>query len=786
MNPFNQNDTFKNPHQRIRRRALPWIAILMRRVILKLVILLLVVPAWLYAAQTSGLDPEKVLTQFPELPWELKADEITYDQKANVYIARGNVEISKADKQLTADYIRFDHMSERAYAVGNVVFISGQDVLKGSSINIDMQRQVGTIHDGSVFLKENNFHITADKIEKTGEKTYEMEKATITTCDGDKPAWKISGKKVKVLLQGYGTVKHAKFYTRGVPVMYTPYFYYPANSKRQSGLLMPEFGNSNRKGYNYRQPYFWAISDSQDATFYVDYMTARGLKPGGEYRYFLSKTTKGAIMLDGMHDEKTDETGAPDAEYGFEDPDVQLPRTNQDRWWFRMSHYQLVPWNFATKLDLDAVSDQDYLREFESGYMGFDDTRKYFDRNFGRLLDDYNDPVRTNRLNFNRIWPTWNLNAEFRYFWDSTQENSDLPDITISRLPVVDLQGSKQRLFNSPFFYDFNTSYNYFYSHSGPRGHRGDIRPRIYYPWRFKKYFTFEPSAGLRETLYYLDDNQHNNDAGYDRWSSRELFDIRLDFFSEVYRVFDLNKMNIQKIKHSIRPQIVWDYIPEVSQSDVPEFDFIDRIEKQNLLSYSITNILTSKLLKGVVEKQAVGDDVSRGEVTPSADQFSYKDFLRLEIAQAYDFENSKRNFSPIFARLDFFPGQYVSIDADSGWSVYDNEFVSHNLAAAIWDKRGDKLFVQYRYDRRIQEDLVVDDQNVESILVSANAKVSNKFWVFGAYERNIEDNQHIRTELGFNYISQCWGFNFKYTERPAEEKFEFRIILNGLGGIGF
>ena len=108
-------------------------------------------------------------------------------------------------------------------------------------------------------------------------------------------------------------------------------------------------------------------------------MSARGIKPGAEYRYYLSETTKGAIMLDGFNDRKTDDSGDPDDPYGFEDPSVQLPRTNTDRWWFRMSHYQKVPWNFDGKLDLDVVSDQDYLREFENGYMGFKDKQKLVD-----------------------------------------------------------------------------------------------------------------------------------------------------------------------------------------------------------------------------------------------------------------------------------------------------------------------------------------------------------------------------------------------------------------------
>jgi LPS-assembly protein len=766
--------------------ALPCADRLAKRLTVGLMVLFFYVFPLPCAAQLSGIAPQDLVTKYPEKPWKLKADELSYDRNAEVHIARGNVEITKLDKKLTADYVRFDQQAMRAYAVGNVVFISGRDVLKGSSINIDLENQVGTIFNGSVFLKQNNFHITGEKIEKTGEKTYEVERATITTCDGDNPDWKITGEKVKVLLDGHGTVDHAKFYTRDVPVFYTPYFYYPVNNDRQSGLLIPDFGSSDRKGNNYNQPYFWAISRSQDATFYGNYMSKRGLKAGAEYRYYLSETTKGAIMLDGFDDRKTDETGEPDAEYGFEDKSVQFPRTNTDRWWLRMSHYQEVPWDFGAQLDLDIVSDQDYLREFENGYMGFKDTEKYFRKYFGRQLDDYNDPVRLNRLNFNRIWSTWSLNTELRYFWDSTQENSDEPDETISRLPVIDLQGSKQKLLRTPFLFDLDSSYNYFRSPSGPRGQRLDIHPRIYYPWRFRNYFTFEPSAGARGTVYYLDDIKFNNEAGHESWASRELFDLRLDFFSDIFRVFNLNLTNIQKIRHSVRPRIVYRYIPDVDKPDVPVFDSIERIDKQSLITYSLTNTLTSKLLKGGETRLAERFGETRGQVTPSPGQYEYKDFFRFEIAQSYDFDAKKREFSPILTKLDFFPGHYVSIDADTGWSVYDHEFTEFNMAASIWDKRGDKLFFQYRYDQRTNDQTGRDDKNVQSIFVGAKIKATNRLDVFGDYEYNIEDDQYIRATAGFKYRSQCWGFDFSYSDRPSEEKFEFRIDLSGLGGVGF
>ena len=69
---------------------------------------------------------------------------------------------------------------------------------------------------------------------------------------------------------------------------------------------MPQGGYSTRKGAFATQPFYWAIDDRSDATFYLEYMSERGWKPGVEYRYFLTREAKGAVMFDYFHDDKVD------------------------------------------------------------------------------------------------------------------------------------------------------------------------------------------------------------------------------------------------------------------------------------------------------------------------------------------------------------------------------------------------------------------------------------------------------------------------------------------------
>jgi LPS-assembly protein len=733
-------------------------------------------------AQILDLNKEHLWEDEAGTGWVLEADELTYDDQSNQYIARGNVQIFSADKTLSADFIRYNHKTRRAFARGNVVLTVGQDVLTGSQLDIDLENQVGSIENAYLFLKENNFHITADTIEKTGENVYRIDKATLTTCDGPAPSWKISGKDIKIKENGSGSAKHAVLTAGKVPVLYMPYLYYPARKDRQSGLLIPEVGQSGRKGYIYNQPFFWAISESADATFYANYMSDRGIKPGAEFRYILNERSMGTFMLDGFKDPKTDDGGKSSDDYGYRDAGEEVLRTNEYRYWFRMSHHQSIPLGFFAKLDLDIASDQDYLRDFQEGFMGYEDTNDYFLKAFHRQLNDYNDPIRTNRLNLNRLWPKFSFNFEPRWN-DDTRRDINTSE-TLQRLPFISFDGEKQKILASPVYFDLASQYNYFWRDSGTRGQRLDVYPRFYLPLRVKNYATVEPSVGFRGTGYRLDKSKFDDAPDTQQWSHRELMDTRLDLFTEIERVFNLDSARSERIRHHIRPQVTHEFITHSSQTDLPQFDPSDRIDDTNKITYALINTLTSRSIPVAAKKAGPDLPGERGAQRQTSVDYTYNDFLRLEIEQSYDFEQSRRPFSPIFARLDVSPQKYIRIDADAQYSVYENEFLSHNIQASLWDKRGDEFYVDYRYEKSAAE--LETNEDIQSIHGKIKLQLTDRFSVNGDNSYNFETNQRNRTGVGFTYQAQCWLFDFKYTNKPNDWEVGFKIELTGLGGISY
>ena len=702
-------------------------------------------------------------------PWLIQADRIDYDQNLDLYIATGHVSIAREGRTLIADTARLNEKTGDALAEGHVRLTSHTDVLSGNRLELNLNDETGTLSDGTVFISKNHLYLSGQKIEKTGPQSYTAEKISITSCDGPDPAWRLTGNDFKATIEGYGTAKHVALWADKIPVLYTPYLFFPVKIKRQTGLLMPEFGYSERKGSQYLQPFYWAINDSSDATLYSQFMSERGLRNGIEYRYVLDPESRGAVFLEGFQDRRIDD-GLDDnsRRWGYEDDNVL--RQNKDRYWFRMKHDQRLGAGVMARLDLDVVSDQDYLQEFKSGLDGFDQTRGYFLDTFGRDIDDVNDPIRLNRLNLNRIWDYYSFNADLRWYDNVINRRQDLPDNTLQQLPAVSLEGSRQPIAGSPLFYDLTTNYTYFYRIDGIRGHRADLYPRVYYPFDMFQSLSIEPSVGLRQTAWQVDSDEVQSANGRDTLY-RALYDFRLDLSTEFYRIFDWNMAGSDRLKHAITPEVTYEFTPEVDQSDYPQFDAVDQIDRKNLITYAITNTLTARM---------------PGSAGKSGSRYQYNPFLRFKLAQSFDInkhnDGDPEPFSDIAAELDLTPGSYVGIDSDAQWSLYDSRLNSLNTALSLWDARSDRLTADYRYTRETSTGAA---DGVQTLRLDAELRVTDKWRLRGAYENNLYNHLEIERSVGFTYQASCWSVTADFSIQQGNQAYRFMFNLAGLGDIG-
>ena len=96
-------------------------------------------------------------------------------------------------------------------------------------------------------------------------------------------------------LRGTAAIRHGVFRARGIPLLYVPYALVPINNERQSGFLFPNYGFSNKRGFVWQQPFYWAINKSYDATVTTDVETGARLGAWGEFRYAPNERTEGLL-----------------------------------------------------------------------------------------------------------------------------------------------------------------------------------------------------------------------------------------------------------------------------------------------------------------------------------------------------------------------------------------------------------------------------------------------------------------------------------------------------------
>ena len=642
----------------------------------------------------------------------IQADKLEFDSKKNTYTTEGNVEIVQDKRVLKADMIKLNQETKEAEATGNITLTTEEDTLKSDRMEINLDTQKGTVYDGRLFFKRENLHLTGKKIEKWDKDRYRIIDGEFTTCDSPSPPWKFTAKEVNVTIEGYATVKHAAFYIKDIPVLYLPYFIYPAKIKRQTGLLIPSMGYSNDGGAEITLPFFWAISENMDATFSLDYRSKRGIGEALEYRYIFSQNSSGNLYLynmremDSYRDWKEERKG-------------EELISGVDRTMLRFRHEQYFDSSFYAKADVTHVSDRDFFKDFD------------------KLVDDRSKEKLESTVFATKLWHNFSLNSELRYTEDLEKEDKT----TLQSLPKVEFNASKQSILESPLFYSLTTALDNFWREEGEKGQRVDIYPKLLYTFH-TDYFELKPEIGGRETIYRLNE-------GEDKIYTRGIYDLNLGLTTAFQRIFDVDGERLKKLKHSIKPELKYTFIPDVDQGSLPSFDPVDRIDKKNSLTYSLISNLTGKIYEGT-------------------DDPYYHRLVRLKLSQSYNFseagtstDESRRVFSPVSGELDIYATKNTSLRLDGEYNTYDSEFSTYNVLIGLKDERGDFLDLEYR-DTKGQFENINTKLKVK-LSDSVNLNVENRYSTL--------EKLSLETIFGLNYKAQCWGVRGEYSDRVIENE---------------
>jgi LPS-assembly protein len=201
----------------------------------------------------------------------LEADEIINDEAARTVTAQGDVQVRYQSRTLRADQLVYNLDTGVIRAIGNVqVVLEDGSTTYAEEIEADEAMNVGSASELRARLGSSGT-LAARSAVRRGADQSELNNVIYTSCpiceDGERPpTWSLRARRA-VQDRESRTIRYqgAVLEVVGVPVLYLPFMAHPDPSVgRASGLLPPDIGRNRRLGIFYEQPYYWAISPSQD------------------------------------------------------------------------------------------------------------------------------------------------------------------------------------------------------------------------------------------------------------------------------------------------------------------------------------------------------------------------------------------------------------------------------------------------------------------------------------------------------------------------------------------
>jgi len=735
--------------------------------------LLFISPFFVQDTFAIDLSSKKKALESDDTPWEITADSLSYNDKEGTYHAQNNVVIKKTNQALYTQSAVFNTKTGIATVSGGVRIETDGDIITGKEGTFNLNTQTGEIIDGRLFMKANHYYLSGSQMQKTGENSYLINDCTITTCDGANPDWTITGSEVKVTIEGYGTVKHSAFRIRDLPVIYIPYMIFPAKTKRQTGLLPPKLGYSTLNGAEVMVPFYWAISDQTDATFYQRYMSKRGYMQGAEFRYVESRNSKGILDFDILSDKET-----PKNMTDGDALDISpYARTNQTRYWLRGRADQELPQGVVARLDGDFVSDQDYLREFEEKLYGFE-TRSNLQDESKRPVQEKRSPTRRSALRLSRDGESYTLQGIASYYQQvEDPETKDLMEQPVGGLNFDLLQ---EQLMGWPVFFNLDTDYDYIWSDEANRGHELTLSPQVNFPFWLGPYVEFEPSFRYTYNSQWIDNNEGDESHQY-----QSLYEANARLGTNAEKFFDVSLGNANKLRHKISPTVYYTYqgynnneeespwFSPIEQDDygIPWYTTFNQDEEnqdRNRVTFSLENFLDARM------------EDKKGNV-------AYNQWAIFRLNQGYDIKEAKEDgenkpLTPLTAELIVTPFPALDLRGSTGWDHYESTFsqttLSGELTVQRYGGRRDYYEINYQYYKYEEEDQA-------NINFRTDINLAYGFSVGGSLQRDLEVEKNISSAGWLGYQGQCWGVRLGAGKESGDTTFIVAVRLVGLGGAG-
>ena len=528
--------------------------------------------------------------------------------------------------------------------------------------------------------------------------------------------------------------------------------------------------------------------------------------PSIEYRSHVKDEQKFWTALDFLYDKDVVRFDHQDS---VDDKDGKI-RTNEMRYWFRsMGNGDVLESNWNYKFNLDYVSDQNFLREYQNRMTGFDNSREASYEMFGRDFAEL-DQNRVSEGYVYRNWERLTLTGGLRFEQDPSLGNGNesySTDDTVQRLPELYAFWNKGKLVEGlPFDLGGYARTGYMLRQEGVSGFRSELYPQLSLPIDLR-YASMEISTGVRATLY--NNNSEKNSPAKKVQNSQKIQDnaskivpeFGVDFYTQATKTWEwpqrleLTQKNLGKtqytgLRHFLQPRVSYSWVDDINQEDVPFYMSEDRIQDGNSVVFSLDNHFTFRQSTVAKDKEGL------------THKTSYKDLMRIKFSGGYDFREANRKqhrdilenrpWHDIRLGFRMTPMSWLALDTDAYYSFYEGEVSRLDNTITLSHPRYGSFSSEYSvrtssYDYRdISSFSDIASLTAASPLdVITNTLILNltpEIHIFASDKTDLEDGTSLESSLGVGILHQCLRVFFEYTRDAQEERLDLNVEIIGLG----
>jgi len=306
---------------------------------------------------------------------------------------------------------------------------------------------------------------------------------------------------------------------------------------------------------------------------------------------------------------------------------------------------------------------------------------------------DYSaNPQPNTFVEVNKYWENWSLDAE------TTPRVNDFFD-QVERLPDVKLTGFRQQIFDTPVYYESESSAGYyrrffaatnnnlFSATNSPPAYsaaRADTFHQLLLPWTFFGWLNVTPHVGGRFTWY----SQESGPGGTNDETDRAVFNTGIETSFKISRLWagaTNSILDLDGLRHIIEPSVNYVFVPRPTAppSQLPQFDSaspsllllpvqfpdynnIDSIDSQNVIRFGLRNTLQTKR-DGQLDNLLDWNVALDWRLTPGRDQYNLDEPF-----------SGQETFSDLYSDLVFRPRAWVALESQVRYDINSGDL---NLA---------------------------------------------------------------------------------------------------------